>query len=968
MPMHLDHDILDTTQEQSRLDALRSYRILDTLPETDYDDYTTLASRLIGTPIALISFIDANRQWFKSKVGLEIHETPRAWAFCEHAIRHHDLLVVEDATRDPVFRNNPLVTAEPRIRFYAGCPLITPDGHALGTLCVIGQQPRALDTQEADTLRRLGRQLVHVLEERRLRAQQDDIRQLLDQRNTELKRLAMVAENTTNVVTLCDPTGRITWVNPAFARVTGHTPSEVMGRLPADMLQCEDTDPDAARTLRQALAQQSSARVQLLNRRKDGEAYWVDVDLQPHIDEGGNLLGFVSIETDITEHIRQQEHWHTLLEALPDGLLTFSAQGEPTYANKAAWRWLQWPDAVPSGPVPSEIDERVRQCLHQGQGMGEQVIAVTLPNQMLRWIHLSVALLPGVDGQHEGAVALFSDQTERVEAGRYIDVANATLDIGYWTWHLPTDALAVSSAWSERMRLYATQFNTRDLVHPEDQALSRQRIRELLVGRTHTLQFEVRMRFGTDDWRWMLCGGTVTQRSPDGRVVRLSGILLDIHARKVLEHALHVSATTDTLTQLPNRQVLEDLLAQAMKSADEHQRCGALLLLDLDHFKRVNDTYGHAVGDALLVKMSHRLRTLLSGDQTLARMGGDELLVLLPELPPHLDEASMQAMEVANRLLHALDSPVELDGLSITLGASIGIALFPKSREETPHDVVREADTAMYSVKGTGRGGARVFEASMRQSVSSRLQLDMDLREALEQGQFALYLQGKWAPEGRWTGAEALIRWHHPLRGAISPAAFIPAVEDSQLIIPLGRWILNEACAIAKACRRQQPHFVVSVNVSPRQFQHAAFSDDLRGALQTADLPNDAIMIEITEGVLLQPHLSELIVSLSQEGFRFSLDDFGTGYSSLAYLKRVPVHELKIDRAFVRDIETDANDAALVQAILSIANQFGIDSVAEGVEKATQADWLHRNGCTLMQGFLYARPMPWRDFIEQHLS
>ena len=968
MPKPFDTAALDSDREQRRLEVLQSYHLLDTLPEPDYDDYTTLASRLLGTPIALISLVDTHRQWFKSRVGLTMQETPREWAFCDHAIRHDDLFVVEDAIHDPVFSDNPLVAGEPRIRFYAGCPLINPEGYALGTLCVIDQRPRTLTPEEADTLRRLSRQLVHVLEERRLRIQQHEIRQTLAQRNTELKRLAMVAENTTNVVIMCDPNGHITWVNPAFARVTGYASEEVMGRSPADVLQFEGTDPTATQTLEQAFAQQESARVQLLNRRKSGEVYWMDVDLQPHVDERGKLLGFVSIETDITDHVRQQEHLHTLLEALPDGLLTFSSSGQPMYANQAARDWLQWPDSCIVGLVPPEISTRVQHCLQARQGMSEQVIAVTLPEQPLRWVHFSVALLPGVDGRPEGAIAVFSDQTERVEAGRYIDVANATLDIGYWTWHLPTDAFEVSSAWSERMRLHRTRFSTIDLVHPEDQGLSRSRIRELLRGQTPTVQFEVRMRFGADDWRWMLCGGTVTQRGSDGRVLRLSGILLNIHARKLLEHKLHISATTDALTGLPNRRVLEDRLAQAMKSADEHQRCGALLLLDLDHFKRVNDTYGHPVGDELLIKVTTRLRELLSAEQTLARMGGDELLVLLPELPAFLDEASIQALDMAHRLLQVLDSPIELQGLSITLGASIGVAVFPKSCEETPDDVIREADTAMYSVKGTGRGGARLFEASMRQSVSSRLQLDMDLREALEHGQFALYLQGKWSPNGRWTGAEALIRWHHPQRGAIGPAAFIPAVEDSQLIIPLGRWVLHEACAIAKACRSRQADFVVSVNVSPRQFQHVGFSDDLRRAVHNAGLPNDAIMIEITEGVLLQPQLSELIESLSQEGFRFSLDDFGTGYSSLAYLKRVPVHELKIDRAFVRDIETDANDAALVQAILSIANQFGMDSVAEGVEKSTQADWLHRNGCTLMQGFLYARPMPWTDFIDQHLS
>ena len=979
LPVYFDHFLTalssrTSSSEPHRLSQLKDYRVLDTEAEPDFDDFTALASEWLGVPIALISLIDEERQWFKSRVGLEVRETAREIAFCDHAIRQTDLFVVEDASTDPRFWDNPLVTGEPGIRFYAGCPLITPDGSALGTLCVIDRQPRRLTPAEASVLKRLGRQLMHVFEARRLRFVEQAARDELERRHAERQRLAMAVERTTNVVMMADPDGRVTWVNPAFERVTGYTLDDIRGRTPDEVLQCDASSPEARAELRAAREAGRSAHVEILNQGKNGRRYWMNVDLQPQRAPDGTLLGFVATETEITDIVQQREQLHLLLETLPQGVLTFSRQGSLIYANPVARRMLAWTAHSLDQPVPPAVMDRVRQCLQEGAPWPQELLSVDLGQGRLRWFDTAVTPLPqrpdlpeGI-GSEDGVIVALSDETERVEAGRYIDVANATLDIGYWTWHLQDDVVEVSAAWAQRMGLPSAVTSTAQLVHPDDQAHSRHGVVEVLKGLKPTFQFEERLRQGTDSWRWMLCGGTVTQRDDQGRVVRLSGIHIDIEDRKRLEHELQRAATTDALTGLPNRRVLEDRLGQAMASAREHRRGGALLLLDLDHFKRVNDSYGHAVGDELLIHLTARLRGQLNAEQTLARMGGDELLVLLPELAEGLCETGTQALEVAHRLLNALESPFVLNGLSLTMGASVGVSVFPKSGDETPDDLIREADTAMYGVKAASRGQARVFEASMRHTVSSRLQLEMDLRQAVALDQFDLYLQGKWSAAGRPVGAEALIRWRHPQQGLVPPAVFIPAAEDSDLMVPLGRWVLREGCRIARTCRINDPDFVVSVNVSPRQFQHPSFPDDLRQVIRDNGLPPEALMIEITEGVLLQPQLGELIAELNQEGFRFSLDDFGTGYSSLAYLKRVPVHELKIDRAFVRDLETDISDAALVQAILSIGHRFGIDCVAEGVENETQAQWLSTNGCSLQQGYWYDQPVPWHSFVDRFLS
>ena len=430
-----------------------------------------------------------------------------------------------------------------------------------------------------------------------------------------------------------------------------------------------------------------------------------------------------------------------------------------------------------------------------------------------------------------------------------------------------------------------------------------------------------------------------------------------IEANLELRHlALH-----DNLTGLPNRILLTDRIEQAMKNINERGGCFALMFMDLDGFKPVNDAFGHHIGDLLLREVASRLRGSLHRQDTLARIGGDEF-VLLIEL-----EGPEDAMSVAARQVNLITQPFEIGDRLLQISMSIGISLYP-GNGRTQHELLVNADAAMYHTKSAGKNGYSFFDVSMNSNARNQLQLSQDLRAALRHRHFCLYYQPKFdAVSGMPTGAEALLRWNHPEQGLLSPATFIGLAEKTGLIIQIGEWVLDEACRQMREWFDEgYTQWRIAVNLSALQFCHAGLVKTVADTLARHQLPANCLTLEITETTAMHDADASLAVlkRLSAMGVDLSIDDFGTGYSSLMYLKRLPANEIKIDRGFVRDLEHDSDDAAIVSAIVAVGQALNLRIVAEGVETAVQQNFLTRLGCDALQGFLLGHPLPAQRFIE----
>jgi len=453
-----------------------------------------------------------------------------------------------------------------------------------------------------------------------------------------------------------------------------------------------------------------------------------------------------------------------------------------------------------------------------------------------------------------------------------------------------------------------------------------------------------------------------------GQLTHYVGTYSDITERKEAEERIRNLAFYDPLTGLPNRRLLLDRLHQAQAGSNRSHRYGALLFIDLDNFKTLNDTQGHLTGDMLLTEVAQRLRTCVREGDTVARLGGDEFVVLLEGLSSDPDRSATLAETAAEKIRSAINQPYLLREREHHSSPSIGISLY-LGHDESSEDLLKRADLAMYQAKSAGRNTIRFFDPAMQATVETRAALESDLRHALEQQQLSLHYQIQFDSDGHVRGAEALLRWQHPERGNIAPADFIPLAEESGLILPIGQWVLEQACLQLK----QWEHHPVgrtlnlAVNISARQFRQSGFVEQVRRTVEQNGVDPTRLKLELTETLVLDDvdDTVRKMSALKELGCRFSLDDFGTGYSSLAYLRRLPLDELKIDQSFVRDITIDANDDAIVRAIIAMAHSLGLATLAEGVETTAQQQFLHQHGCNAYQGFLYGRPLPLDEFEAQ---
>lgn len=536
---------------------------------------------------------------------------------------------------------------------------------------------------------------------------------------------------------------------------------------------------------------------------------------------------------------------------------------------------------------------------------------------------------------------------------------------GLWDWDIATGKVFYSSRWKSMIGYRDDEIPAdiavwSDLVHPDDKQRVLDAVQRHIDGQTPEFVQEYRIRCKDGRWKWLLARGIALRDANRDTQVRMIGVNSDITERKQTEAHIEYLAYYDQLTGLANRKLLTDRLQQALSSSRRSLHYGALIFIDLDGFKPVNDLWGHSVGDQMLQLVAQRLTQSLRTGDTVARLGGDEFVIVVQNLGMMREDAALQASTIADKVLTSFYPPFHMGEHEFHGGASIGVALFC-DESASPDSVLGQADSAMYRAKSEGGNLVRFFDAALQSALLERSAFEADLRQSIHRQQLALVFQPQCRLDGSIFGAEALLRWHHPELGLVPPSRFIPLAEEDNFIVELGRWVLNEACTTLATLAHDPAtrDLIVAVNVSQRQFVQPAFVAELRDLLQQTGADPRRLKLELTESIFARDidDIADKMSTLHAMGVSFSLDDFGTGYSCLAYLKKLPFDQIKIDQAFVRELPNEPHDAAIVHAVIALSNSLGIDVLAEGVETIAQRDFLGINGCHAFQGYLFSHPI-----------
>ena len=868
--------------EADRLSALRELNILDTDAEKEFDELTVLAAQICLAPIALISLVDERRQWLKSRVGLTLSETPRDVAFCAHAILQPcSLLEVPDTALDERFAGNPLVLECPKIRFYAGAPLIAADGHALGTLCVIDYVPRQLSEAQRAALRVLSRAIVQQMELRRhLQRSKNSAGLLLSQNNrletqveigaatledemvmrneSELLSRQILDRALDGVINL-DQHGRVTYWNSEAERIFGYSSEHAQSRDIIELIVPSHQHLAIRELMQQFLlagvGKENHRRFEINALRADGAKVSVEIAVIVLRRYGEYFFnGFVR---DLTEHNKN-------IEELRISAITFNSQ-----------------DAI----IITDAEVKTLR-------VNQKVMDIT-GYKSSELIGIEPSLL-----------------SSNIQSGQfYADMWRTIETLGSWR----------GEVWDKRKN-----------------------------GDVFPLLIDI-----------------TAIRDAKNRVTNYVFSFSDITATKRDADAIHKLAFFDPLTHLPNRRELSERVAQGLMVCESHAKTLAVLFIDMDNFKDINYALGHQLGDKILTGTAQRLRRCMRSDDTVARIGGDEFAIVVKNLDLNIDSAKAEVEVVAAKILTTLNQPYQFDEQEIHAGASMGVAI--ASHCQIPiEELFKQADIGLYQAKSLGRNQMCFFDPAMEQTVTLQAQLANALYGAVQDQQFELYYQIQVDSEHNPIGAEALIRWEHPQLGIVSPNDFIPLAEASGLILPIGRWVLESACAQLKRWQTDARTcwLSVAINISPRQFHQSDFVETVLQAIANCEISPSSLKLELTETVILD-NTSETVEKMHQlkrAGVEFALDDFGTGYSSLSYLTQLPLSQLKMDQSFVRNIGLTERDDIIVQTIIAMAKSLGIKVIAEGVETEAQCSFLEKLGCPLFQGYLFSKPVPIAEF------
>lgn len=873
--------------EVKRLQALHACALLDTPRNPLLDDLTALAARICDTPIALINLVDRDRQWVKSTYGLEgFSETARDISFCAHAILSQSLLEVTDAAHDVRFHDNPLVLAEPGIRFYAGMPLRDGTGYALGTLCVIDRSPRTLTAAQRESLGSLSRLILPLLEQRRT----------VEALRFSEERLEILSRATDDVMWDWDLALDTLWFSENFDRVfgwsSGHGAQERASW--AGRLHAEDKRR-VMMSLRAAI--EGSKSLWSCEYRMQGSGGYRTVFDRGFVvrDDEGRALRMTGCMADLTA--RREIEEQALERERRQGLVA-------DFGRQAL-----------ADPNPDSL-----------LGQAARIISETLDFEYCKILELAengcdLILKAGV-GWPAGAIG-------QVMTHANVDTQSSrALELG-----LPV----VVQDFREEAQPSRTQLGlSQRILSGICVLIPGPKVPYGVLGahaaRTHSVTSDA-VSF----------------------VQSMANIIATALTRRNANEKLAYLTQFDVLTGLPNRSLFRDLLAQSIARAGRNGKMLAVLVLNLDSFKMVNNSHGFSTGDRLLVQVAQRLAGSVRSGDVVCRMTGDEFGIILADLSRVEDAA-----RIIQHLLHTLILPFEFSGGEAFLSASAGISLYDSDSDDAD-ELIRNAEIAMYRAKEQGRNHYQFYAPQMNQRVQERMRLHSSLRRAMERDEFRLEFQPKVSREqGHICGAEALLRWENLEHGSVPPSEFIPILEETGLILSVGLWVLESACTQLREWREAGIDVPsIAINLSARQFQQEDLDVRMRDIMATHGVSPNHIELEITESMLMHdPRQSvKILGKLKQLGVLLSVDDFGTGYSSLAYLKQFPLDTLKIDRSFISEITQNQGDVAIALAIIDLAHNLGLKVVAEGVETEAQAHFLIRHGCDALQGFHFFRPL-----------
>ena len=743
---------------------------------------------------------------------------------------------------------------------------------------------------------------------------------------------------------------------------------------------------------------------QLRWRHRDGSWHWFDIREQALTrDAAGRVARLIGVAKDITDTVEAHNslresgrRYRMLAESISDVILSTDAQVKLNYISPSILQvfgyspeWVLANGFQPIAANPTQL-ERLEALLHRVQGaIGEPKRLAELRENgepqlfSLDCLHadghkipveLRIALMWDDHGRFEGLLGVARDMSQQRRAEREMRMAATVFEHSTAAIMVTDPAGYIVQINDSFSRL--TGYSAEEVLDQLPRLLTADRqeanqLKHVLdsLRKSGSWEGEILQKRKNGELypSWV---GITAVHDEEGDLVSFVCFFSDISERKASERRIHRLAYYDALTHLPNRTLFQDRLHTALLQAERHQQWVVLMFLDLDRFKPINDSLGHAAGDRMLKEVAERLSHCVSDDDTVARMGGDEFTLLLPGQRDR-EKALKQAIQVAEQILSSLARPFTLEGREFFVTASIGVALSPQDGAELSQ-LMKNADTAMYHAKEMGKNNFQFYQAEMNARALERLELESDLRRAIEQEEFVLHYQPQFTGDGRrLTGAEALLRWQHPKRGLIPPAEFVPVLEELGLVAQVGDWLLEQACLQLRAWHRDKVRVPkISVNLSARQFADGQLGERIAGILEDTGIAPACLELELTESILMSDvsQAMQILQGLKRLGLAIAVDDFGTGYSSLNYLKQFPIDVLKIDRSFVDGLPHGEQDAQIARAIIAMAHSLNLMVIAEGVESHEQLEFLREHGCDEVQGFLFGRPVPADQFAALFAS